>query len=127
MTAYSDIFDEVYAALNNGTSGVGVAVSADLRQRGELIPAVIFSMEDAEFTRHAGGSVAPVHCRMRIDCMHDSRLEAQELAKDAKAALAASSIVHSIETESNDVFNRGADLEPVYLTSAVYVITCSTL
>ena len=127
MTAYSDIFDNLYAALNHVTTGVGVAVSADLRQRGEVIPAVIFSMEDAEFTRHAGGAVAPVHCRIRIDCMHDSRLEAQQLAKDAKAALAASSIVHSIETESNDLFNRGADLEPVYLTSAMYVITCSTL
>lgn len=127
MTAYADIFDDIYAALNHATSGVGVNVSADLRQRGEIIPAVIFSLDDAEFTRHAGGTVVPVHCRVRIDCMHDSRLQAQQLAKDARDALAASSLVQSLETESTDLFNRGADLEPVYLTSAAYVITCSTL
>ena len=127
MTAYSDIFDDLYAALTAGGTGVGVNVSADLRQRGEIIPAVIFSMDDAEFTRHAGGTVAPVHCRVRIDCMHDSRLQAQELAKNARDALAASSLVQSLETESTDLFNLGADLEPVYLTSAAYVITCSTL
>ena len=127
MTSYADLFDDIYAALNHASTGVGVNVSADLRQRGEVIPAVVFAMDDAEFTRHAGGAVAPVFCRVQIDCMHDSRLQSQQLAKNAKAAVAASSLVHSVETESNDLFNRGADLDPVYVTSALYVFTCSTV
>lgn len=127
MTAYADIYDDIYTALTDVTNGVGVPVSADIRQRGDTIPAVVFVMEDAEFTRYNAGSVAPVHCRMRFDCLHDSRLEAQTLAAAVKTALAASAIPHSLETESTDLFNRGADVEPVSLTSASYVITCSTL
>jgi len=127
MSSYEDIADDVYAALNNVTTGVGVDVSADIRQRGGIIPAVVFTIEDAEFTRYMSGSVAPVHCRVRIDCLHDSRLEAQDLAKAVRSALGASSLVHSLEMESTDLFNRGADIEPVYLTSATYVITCSTI
>jgi len=61
MSSYEDIADDVYAALNNVTTGVGVDVSADIRQRGGIIPAVVFTIEDAEFTRYMSGSVAPVH------------------------------------------------------------------
>jgi len=74
MSAFADVIEDVYDALTDETSGVGVSVSADVRQRGELIPAVIYTMDSADFTRFAGGSMAPVHCSFRIDCLHDSRL-----------------------------------------------------
>lgn len=127
MTAYADVIGDVYAALNHVTTGVGVSVSADIRQKGDVIPAVIFTMDSADFTRYAGGSMAPVHCSFRIDCLHDSRLEAETLAADVETALAASSLVVSRESESTDLFSRGADVEPVYVSSLSYIITCGTL
>jgi len=87
MSNYSDLIEDVYDALTHATTGVGVSVSADIRQRGDLIPAVVFTLEDATFTRYAGGDMAPVHVRVRFDCLHDSRLEAQTLAADVKTAL----------------------------------------
>ena len=127
MTAYADIHDDIYAALTHASSGVGVTVSADIRQRGGTIPTVVFTVEDAEFTRHIAASVAPVHCTVRFDCLHDSRIQAQELAADVRSALAASSLIHGLQSESTDLFNRGADIEPVYLTAATYTITCDTI
>jgi hypothetical protein len=127
MGAYSDIVEDVYDALTEGASAVSVSVSADIRQRGDTVPAVVFTMEDAEFTRTAVESVAPVHVRMRFDCLHDTRLEADTLAADVKTALQASSLIVGHETDTTDLFSRGADVEPVYLTSSSYVITCGTL
>jgi len=127
MSNYSDLIGDVYAALTDATTGVGVSVSADIRQRGDLIPAVVFTMEDATFTRYAGGDMAPVHVRMRFDCLHDSRLLAETLAADVKTALDASSLVVSRESENTDLFSRGADLEPVYVTVITYIITCGSL
>jgi hypothetical protein len=127
MTAFSDVIEDVYAALTNVNDGVGVSVSADVRQRGELIPAVVFTMDTAEFTRFAGGSMAPVHCSFRFDCLHDSRLDAEALAADVQTALAASDLVVSRESETTDLFSRGADVEPVYVSSLSYIITCGSL
>ena len=127
MTAFSTVIEDVYDALIDETTGVGVSVSADIRQKGDVIPAVIFTMASADFTRYAGGSMAPVHCSFRIDCLHDSRLEAETLAADVETALAASSLVVSRESESTDLFSRGADVEPVYVSSLSYIITCGTL
>ena len=89
MTAFSTVIEDVYDALTHVTTGVGVSVSADIRQKGELIPAVVYTMDSADFTRYAGGSMAPVHCTFRFDCLHDSRLEAETLAADVETALAA--------------------------------------
>lgn len=127
MTAYSDVIEDVYDALTNATSGVGVSVSADIRQRGDVIPSVVYTMESAEYTRTSVGSQAPVHVRIRVDCLHTSRLEADQLAEDATAAMDASNMVSGIETTTTDLFSRGADVEPVYLTSSTFVITCGTL
>lgn len=127
MSNYSDLIEDVYDALTHATTGVGVSVSADIRQRGDLIPAVVFTLEDATFTRYAGGDMAPVHVRVRFDCLHDSRLEAQTLAADVKTALDASDLVVSRESENTDLFSRGADLEPVYVTAITYIITCGSL
>jgi hypothetical protein len=127
MTAFSTVIEDVYDALTHVTTGVGVSVSADIRQKGELIPAVVYTMDSADFTRYAGGSMAPVHCTFRFDCLHDSRLEAETLAADVETALAASSLVVSRESESTDLFSRGADVEPVYVSSLSYIITCGTL
>jgi hypothetical protein len=127
MTAYSDVIEDVYAALNDATNGVGVSVSADLRQRGETIPAVVFSMEDATFTRYGGGSMAPVFCSFRIDCLHDSRLQAETLSAAVRSALAASSLTWSRESITTDLFSRGADVEPVYVSAGSFIITCGTL
>jgi len=127
MSAFADVIEDVYDALTDETSGVGVSVSADVRQRGELIPAVIYTMDSADFTRFAGGSMAPVHCSFRIDCLHDSRLEAEALAADVETALAASDLIVSRESETTDLFSRGADVEPVYVSSLSYIITCGSL
>jgi hypothetical protein len=127
MTAFSDVIEDVYEALADVTNGVGVPVSADIRQRGDEIPAVVFTMEDAEFSRFSAGEVAPVHVRIRIDCLHDSRLEVEQLAAGVGTALAASSLVTSKENESTDLFSRGADVAPVFLSSLNYVITCGSL
>jgi hypothetical protein len=127
MTAFADVIEDVYDALTDVTNGVGVSVSADVRQRGELIPAVVFTMDTAEFTRFAGGSMAPVHCSFRFDCLHDSRLDAEALAADVQTALAASDLVVSRESETTDLFSRGADVEPVYVSSLSYIITCGSL
>ena len=127
MTAFSNVIEDVYDALTDVTNGVGVSVSADVRQRGELIPAVVFTMDTAEFTRFAGGSMAPVHCSFRFDCLHGSRLDAEALAADVETALAASDLVVSRESETTDLFSRGADVEPVYVSSLSYIITCGSL
>jgi len=127
MTAFSTVIEDVYDALTHVTTGVGVSVSADIRQKGELIPAVVYTMDSADFTRYAGGSMAPVHCTFRFDCLHDSRLDAELLAADVETALAASALVVSRESESTDLFSRGADVEPVYVSSLSYIITCGTL
>ena len=127
MTAFSNVIEDVYDALTDATNGVGVSVSADVRQRGELIPAVVFTMDTAEFTRFAGGSMAPVHCSFRFDCLHGSRLDAEALAADVETALAASDLVVSRESETTDLFSRGADVEPVYVSSLSYIITCGSL
>ena len=127
MTAFADVIEDVYAALTNVDTGVGVSVSADVRQRGELIPAVVFTMDTAEFTRFAGGSMAPVHCSFRFDCLHGSRLDAEALAADVETALAASDLIVSRESETTDLFSRGADVEPVYVSSLSYIITCGSL
>ena len=127
MTAFSNVIEDVYDALTDVTNGVGVSVSADVRQRGELVPAVVFTMDTAEFTRFAGGSMAPVHCSFRFDCLHGSRLDAEALAADVETALAASDLVVSRESETTDLFSRGADVEPVYVSSLSYIITCGSL
>lgn len=124
MSDYSDVISDVYDALTHPTYGVGVDVSSDIRQRGTLIPSVVFTMETAEFTRFVAGSLAPVHCTIRFDCLHDSRLDAEALANDVETALVASSLVCSRESIQTDLFSRGADVEPVYLSSSTYVITC---
>lgn len=127
MTAYSTLIEDIHDALTDGTNGVGVSVSADIRQRGDVIPAVVFTMDGADFTRTTTSSEAPVHARVRFDCLHDSRLEADDLAADVLSALDASSLVAGRESDDHDLFSRGADVEPVYLTSSSYVITCGTL
>ncbi len=123
MSSYADVIEDTFTAL----SGLTVDVSADIRQRGDVIPAVIFTMEDAEFTRTTVESQAPVHVRMRFDCLHDSRLEAESLAGQVVAQINASSLTAGLESNSTDLFSRGADVEPVYLTSSVFVITCGSL
>lgn len=123
MSSYADVIEDTFTAL----SGLTVDVSADIRQRGDVIPAVIFTMEDAEFTRTTVESQAPVHVRMRFDCLHDSRLEAESLAGQVLAQINASSLTAGLESNSTDLFSRGADVEPVYLTSSVLVITCGSL
>lgn len=123
MSSYADVIEDTFTAL----SGLTVDVSADIRQRGDVIPAVIFTMEDAEFTRTTVESQAPVHVRMRFDCLHDSRLEAEALAGQVVAQINASSLTAGLESNSTDLFSRGADVEPVYLTSSVFVITCGSL
>lgn len=123
MSNYADVIEDTFSAL----SGLAVDVSADIRQRGDVIPAVVFTMEDAEFTRTAVESQAPVHVRMRFDCLHDSRLEAETLAGDVLTRLNASSLVVGLESNTTDLFSRGADVEPVYLTSSVHIITCGSL
>jgi len=123
LSNYSEVIEDTFAAL----SGLTVDVSADIRQRGDVIPAVVFTMEDAEFTRTAVESQAPVHVRMRFDCLHDSRLEAETLAGDVLTRLDASSLVVGLESNTTDLFSRGADVEPVYLTSSIFIITCGSL
>ena len=123
MSSYADVIEDTFTAL----SGLTVDVSADIRQRGDVIPAVIFTMEDAEFTRTTVESQAPVYVRMRFDCLHDSRLEAESLAGQVVAQINASSLTAGLESNSTDLFSRGADVEPVYLTSSVFVITCGSL
>lgn len=123
MSSYAEVIEDTFTAL----SGLTVDVSADIRQRGDVIPAVIFTMEDAEFTRTTVESQAPVHVRMRFDCLHDSRLEAESLAGQVLAQINASSLTAGLESNSTDLFSRGADVEPVYLTSSVFVITCGSL
>ncbi len=123
MSSYAEVIEDTFTAL----SGLTVDVSADIRQRGDVIPAVIFTMEDAEFTRTTVESQAPVHVRMRFDCLHDSRLEAESLAGQVVAQINASSLTAGLESNSTDLFSRGADVEPVYLTSSVFVITCGSL
>lgn len=123
MSNYADVIENTFSALSSLT----VDVSADIRQRGDVIPAVVFTMEDAEFTRTAVESQAPVHVRMRFDCLHDSRLEAETLAGDVLTKLDASSLVVGLESNTTDLFSRGADVEPVYLTSSVFIITCGSL
>ena len=53
MTAYSEVIEDVYDALTHPSSGVGVSVSADIRQRGDVIPSVVYTMESADYT-HIG-------------------------------------------------------------------------
>lgn len=123
MSNYADVIEDTFSAL----SGLTADVSADIRQRGDVIPAVVFTMEDAEFTRTAVESKAPVHVRMRFDCLHDSRLEAETLAGDVLTKLETSSLVVGLESNTTDLFSRGADVEPVYLTSSIFTITCGSL
>ena len=123
MTDFHEVMEVVYTAIKT----LPEPVSADIRQRGDVIPAVIYTMDSAEFTRTAVASVAPVHVRMRFDCLHDSRIEAEDLATAVLAKLTTSNLIVAIESNTTDLFSRGADIEPVYLTSSVYVITCEGL
>lgn len=127
MTAYSTIVSDVHNALTDTTAGVGVSTSADIRQRGDVIPSVVFTVENATFTRTTTRSIAPVLVEIRIDCLHNSRLEAQALAADAETAIDASSLIAGLDSIDTDLFSRGADVEPVYLTSLTYSITCETI
>lgn len=123
MSDFHEVMEDVFTAISTLTE----PVSADIRQRGDVIPAVIYTMDSAEFTRTAVSSVAPVHVRMRFDCLHNSRIESEDLATAVLAKLTASSLIVAIESNTTDLFSRGADIEPVYLTSSVYVITCGAL
>ena len=59
MTDFHEVMEVVYTAIKT----LAEPVSADIRQRGDVIPAVIYTMDSAEFTRTAVASVAPVHVR----------------------------------------------------------------
>ena len=116
-TANKDIFDAVDIS--------GVVVSPDIRNRETQLPAVLFGLEDSGATNSTSAIGAPFHARYVFACMHSSRLNADALAADVLTDLRSSSDFVSVH-ESNrsaEIFQRGADTVPVYITEVSTTIT----
>ena len=119
--SYSTADEDIKTAL----AGVSAAAAPNLRNRETDVPAVVWSLVDNNPTESASGSTAPYHARFDLDCMHTSRIAAEDLADSVVAALVASTDwVHARETNrSSDVVIRGADKTPLYLTVVSVTIT----
>ena len=116
-TANKDIFDAVNIS--------GVVVSPDIRNRETQLPAVLFGLEDSGATNSTSTSGGPFHARYVFACLHSSRLNADALAADVLADLRASSDFVSVHeaSRSAEIFQRGADTVPVYVTEITTTIT----
>ena len=116
-SANADIFDAIDIT--------GTVVTPDIRNRETQIPAVLFGLEDSGPTNDSTGSIGPYHSRYVFACLSTSRILADALAAGVLAELAASAAFVSVHESSRsaEIFQRGADTAPVYVTELTTTLT----
>tara|TARA_R110002124_G_scaffold245272_1_gene410433 strand:- start:933 stop:1304 length:372 start_codon:yes stop_codon:yes gene_type:complete len=116
-TANTVIFDAINIT--------GTVVTPDIRNRETQIPAVLFGLEDSGPTNDTTGSIGPYHSRYVFACLSTSRILADALAAEVLADLAASASFVSVHESSRsaEIFQRGADTVPVYVTELTTTLT----
>ena len=116
-TANATIYDAIDIA--------GTVVTPDIRNRETQIPAVLFGLEDSGPTNATTGSIGPYHSRYVFACLSTSRIKADALAAEVLTDLAASASFVSVHESSRsaEIFQRGADTVPVYVTELTTTLT----
>jgi len=116
-TANTVIFDAINIT--------GTVVTPDIRNRETQIPAVLFGLEDSGPTNDTTGSIAPYHSRYVFACLSTSRILADDLAAEVLTDLQASASFVSVHESSRsaEIFQRGADTVPVYVTELTTTLT----
>jgi len=116
-SANADIFDAI--------SITGAVVVPDIRNRETDIPAVLFGLEDSGSTNDSTGTIGPYHARYVFACLHTSRILADALAAEVLADLSADDAFVAVHeaSRSAEIFQRGADTVPVYVTELTTTLT----
>ena len=122
-------YDQLNKSIRKALQEAGLNTSTpDLRNRETDIPAIVWDLQAAMFTKTSTATMGPVTCSVGFDCLALTRLDAVTLAKSCRAALIESDdFFVTFDDESADLFERGADIEPVYLQSIQSTFTLATL